>query len=268
MAARSYFSLSRLIYRRKLRWMWRAKAIITVSDHTRRELLKFFPSKDPKKVITIHNGIHPKWRVINDLRMKRQFLSGHGLLERRVVLHVGRDVWYKNFPAVLRAFASLSIEDAVLVKVGILSVQTVALLQENDLLHRFVHFESLSDDELVVLYNVADVFVFPSLSEGFGWPPLEAMACGCPVILSDRGSLGEVGGKACIYVDPEDHKALASAISEVLSNRKVAAELRANGLVHSKKFDWSITAKKMLAILLNSHVDEGGEEQPEVFRRK
>jgi glycosyltransferase involved in cell wall biosynthesis len=98
------------------------------------------------------------------------------------------------------------------------------------------------------LYRAADVFVYPSLYEGFGMPPVEAMACGCPVISSDRGSLGEIVGDAAAIVDPEDVGSIAKQLRLLATDVSVRERLRKAGLEQAGKFDWNRTASETLAI--------------------
>jgi len=106
----------------------------------------------------------------------------------------------------------------------------------------------VTNDDLPNLYRAADAFVYPSLYEGFGLPPIEAMACGCPVICSDRGSLGEVVGGAAAIVDPEDTESIASQLSRIAGSENLQDQLRKAGLSQAKKFDWQRAADETLAI--------------------
>lgn len=107
---------------------------------------------------------------------------------------------------------------------------------------------NVTDGQLAALYHAGGVFVFPSLDEGFGLPPLEAMACGTPVIASNTGALPEVLGDAAILVSPSDIEGLATAIEAVLTDRELADSLRNRGLEHSRHFSWEKTARKTLAV--------------------
>lgn len=106
----------------------------------------------------------------------------------------------------------------------------------------------VSNDDLPNLYRAADVFVYPSLYEGFGMPPVESMACGCPVICSARGSLGEVAGQAAAFVDPEDVESMANQLAALAGDAELRERLRDAGLAHAKKFDWVRTAADTLSV--------------------
>ena len=106
----------------------------------------------------------------------------------------------------------------------------------------------LTDADLPALYSAADLFVFPSLYEGFGLPPLEAMACGAPVVCSNAASLPEVVGDAAVTVDPYDVEALAQAMHRVLTDSVVRDDLRAKGLARAAQFTWERTAQETMKV--------------------
>ena len=109
---------------------------------------------------------------------------------------------------------------------------------------RVVFTGYVPEADLPALYSAADLFVFPSLYEGFGLPPLEAMACGTPVVCSNSSSLPEVVGDAAVTVDPYDVEALAQAMHRVLSDANLRDELRAKGLARTAQFTWERTARE------------------------
>jgi glycosyltransferase involved in cell wall biosynthesis len=105
----------------------------------------------------------------------------------------------------------------------------------------------LPEDDLAAVYNMADLFVFPSLYEGFGLPPLEAMACGLPVVASSAPALAEVLNGAALLVDPSDVNALAEASAKALGDRRLRSRLRRQGLERASQFSWQRTARGTVA---------------------
>src|SRR5205807_1543464 len=106
----------------------------------------------------------------------------------------------------------------------------------------------VEDNRLSALYRAADGFVYPSLYEGFGLPPLEAMACGCPVLCSNRGSLAEVAGNAALMVDPENVADLKTQLTRLATDSSLRKQLRAEGLQQAKRFHWQGTAAATLRV--------------------
>jgi glycosyltransferase involved in cell wall biosynthesis len=157
-----------------------------------------------------------------------------------VVIHVGKASSYKNRIGALRAFDKLhqTLPDARMFLVhGSPTHEESAFLAECRSRHAIEFLPAITRSELREFYGAADALIFPSLYEGFGWPPLEAMACGCPVVCTTRGSLKEVVGDAALTVqDPHDHAALAAALRKVLSEAALACDLRTRGLERVKQF--------------------------------
>lgn len=248
MIYRGWSGTYRLRYKLNLRLMRRARAIVTVSEHTKRDLLKYCPFIPSQKVFAIHNGLERKWKRVEDATRLEQVLRTYGLDGKTIVLHVGNDNWYKNFATLLRAFATLDDPKLVLVKVGDCGTLNKELIQQLEIAKRFVHIRGADDEQLMCLYSVADMLVFPSLHEGFGWPPLEAMACGCPVITTRKASLPEVCGEACLYVDPRDVDGIAAAICSLRTDRDTRVNLIHVGLLQAHKFDWRNTSQAILKV--------------------
>jgi glycosyltransferase involved in cell wall biosynthesis len=245
---RGWSGTYRLRFKLNLRIMKRARAIIAISEHTKKDLLKYCPFIPPEKVFVIHNGLERKWKRIEDQARLDQVRRTYGLEGKTIVLHVGNDNWYKNVATLLRAVAAVDDPNFVLVKVGDLGTANRELIQQLSIANRFVHIRGADDDQLMCLYSLADMLVFPSLHEGFGWPPLEAMACGCPVITTRKASLPEVCGEASMYVDPRDVEGIAAAIRSLRDDPHVRDDLIHRGLSQAQKFDWRKTTEEILRV--------------------
>ena len=155
--------------------MRRARAIVTVSEHTKKDLLKYCPFIPAEKVFAIHSGLERKWKRVEDEARLEQARCTCRLDGKTIVLHVGNDNWYKNFDSLLRAFAAVDDRQLILVKVGACGAPNLELIQQLGIANHFVHIRGADDEQLMCLYSIAEMLVFPSLHEGFGWPPLEAM---------------------------------------------------------------------------------------------
>lgn len=237
-----------LRYRWNLRFLPKAKFVVTVSQNTRTELLRFCPFIPGERVIPVHNGLEDRWKRITSPELLDRYRVQHKLKGKRTVLHVGSDVFYKNKAGVIRAFAQLNRTDLLLVLVGDLTRETEGLIDALGIRASVRQLNNLNDEDLVTLYNVADMLVFPSISEGFGWPPLEAMACGCPVIASNAGSLPEICGDACLYVNATNTGEIAEAINRVLGEEKLRDKLIATGRLQAATYSWKSTAAEFLTL--------------------
>jgi len=215
--------------------MFKARKIITDSQCTKNGILKYtsFKSED---IVVIFPGISTKFRLLDKDKVKQRFN-----FNKPAVLHVGHDNFYKNVEGLIKAIALLG-KGVKLVKVGPISKRQFKLLKNLDI--DFIQFMHLSEEELIKVYNAADILVYPSWHEGFGFPVLEAMACGCPVICSDRGSLPEIASGASIMVSPDDISTMAEAIKKVLGNQQLRQELTEKGREQIKKFSWENTVKQ------------------------
>jgi glycosyltransferase involved in cell wall biosynthesis len=182
-------------------------------------------------------------------------------LERPYLLHVGRLDPGKNLRTLLAALAELrdggAPHDLVLAgPPGWKNEGFFRLLRELDLEGRVRLLGYVPDADLPALYTAADVFVFPSLYEGFGLPPLEAMACGTPVVASSRSAMPEVLGDAAVLVDPRDARALAGAVRRVLDDGPLRSGLRQAGLRRAEAYSWEAAARATVRVY--GRAAEGG----------
>lgn len=225
-----------------------AARLITDSDFTRGELIAR-SAKSVGKAITIYPGLEPHFYPFSGDEKTRWREKWAG--NCKLVLHIGHCQPRKNLEGLLLALALLARRnlDFRFIQVGGVFSQSQQRLIENlGLRDKVRQISRVSEGELVILYNAADVVVLPSLYEGFGFPALEAMACGTPVVASSVASFPEVVGDAGLLVDPHDPQAIADAIICVLSNSMLAEELRRRGLERAKLFTWERTAEKVLTV--------------------
>jgi glycosyltransferase involved in cell wall biosynthesis len=183
----------------------------------------------------------------NDIALVRERYQ----LDHDFVLYVGNIKPHKNLVRLIEAFADLRRDDRFeplkLLIIGdeISKLPALRRAVHRHKLHKHVRFLGyLPDQTLASLYRLASVFVFPSLYEGFGLPPLEAMASGTPVVTSNVSSLPEVAGGAAVLVDPYDVESIAEGLRRVLTNPALAAELRQKGLERAREFSWERSVRR------------------------
>jgi glycosyltransferase involved in cell wall biosynthesis len=222
-------------------------AVIAVSEKTKEDILERF-DVEQEKIHVIHNGISQHFRRLEPSEALQKFRTRYSL-DRPFVLYVGGLGRHKNIPVLLRAFRIVREKEKgiQLVFAGRRFVEAHELVREAWRLgieNSIRDFGMLQDDELVLLYNLASVVVLPSLYEGFGFPALEAMACGTPVIVSDRGSLPEIVGDAAIVVEADRAESFATALERVLVDSDLRNKLRERGLRRAGGFTWEEAARK------------------------
>jgi glycosyltransferase involved in cell wall biosynthesis len=223
------------------RWAAWARLVLTNSEFSRSELVRWL--KIPKEKIRVVGGGHEHiLRTAPDSSV----LSRHGLGSRPYVLAVSSLSRNKNLEAVSAAIRLLGPAGCDYVLAGPANPRVFGHSPEQSL-PNLIQLGYVSDGELRALYQRAACLVYPSRYEGFGFPPLEAMACGCPVIVSQTSSLPEVCGDAALYVDPEAPAQLAAAIRRVLCEEGLRAQLRVAGLERAQRWSWERCAADTLA---------------------
>jgi glycosyltransferase involved in cell wall biosynthesis len=167
-----------------------------------------------------------------------------------IILHVGPEADHKNVTSLIKVLYELRKTglNVKLIRVGNRSKDITSIIKKYQLEKNVEYRTNVNDEELVELYNMADVFAFPSFYEGFGLPVLEAMACGCPVVTSNTPSLLNVAGEAAITVDPKDGDGLTRAIMAVLTDRELRKRLIDSGMARVELFSWDKTAKETLKV--------------------
>ena len=246
--------------------MWsathRAARVMTVSEASKRDILRYFRVAE-SRIDVIYNAIDDRfWQApdpeeIDRVRQRYQ-------LDAPFVLYAGNIKPHKNLERLIEAFHLLR-QDATFKDVRLLiigdEISKYASLRRavhRHKLHKHVRFFGFVPDRtLAALYRLADVFVFPSLYEGFGLPPLEAMASGTPVITSNVSSLPEVVGDAAVMIDPYEPAAIADAMQRVLSDEALRADLRRRGLARAREFSWERSIGRVREIYREVAKSEG-----------
>lgn len=228
----------------------KADCIITISNSTKNDLKHL--KVDAGKIKVIHLAADEKFQPLD--KEKIQTFKTKYNLNFRFLLYIGTLEPRKNIPTLIQAFSNLKKKHVLPHKLVIAGKKgwkyksIFELIEKLNLQDDVIFTGYVPDEDLPALYNAADLFVFPSLYEGFGLPPLEAMACGCPVITSNTSSLPEVVGDAGIMIDPYDVDGLAEAIYNVLTNMELKEDMVKKGLERAKMFSWEKTAKETLKV--------------------
>jgi glycosyltransferase involved in cell wall biosynthesis len=259
----------------------RAAQVIADSECSRRDAIRILALAD-ERVTTIPLAVSAEYGAAHDEALIAQMRDRYGLHGKRVVCtFAGLDV-RKNLATLLRAFARVSadIGDDVRLVVGskahgnaALYPDPMPLVRELGIAHRVIFTGSISDDEKIALYQMADCSVAPSLYEGFGLTPLEAMACGTPVVAADASCTPEVVGDAALLVAPQDVTAFAAAMIRVLSDEGLARQLRQRGRDRARQFSWGRTATATRAVYQHvqtatkpAMMQAAGEQSAEITR--
>ncbi len=237
---------------RTRRTAWRARKVITISEFSARDIAELY-GLPLDRIAVIPCG------VSNDFRPQRD-PAEFGALRRRIglpdapfILFVGGADPRKNHQAAVRAFAARADElkgrQLVLVGDSVHRFGNMArTIAQCGLEGRVICPGRLPIDDIARLYSHADLFVFPSLYEGFGMPVIEAMACGAPVVTSNRTALPEVAGEAALLVNPESDEELAEAMVRVLRDASLRGALRKKGFERARQFTWARAAQQTLAV--------------------
>jgi glycosyltransferase involved in cell wall biosynthesis len=232
----------------------RAARVATVSEFSREDLLRTY-RLSPEKVVVTYNGVEPRFQPIPEDHREAASVRDRWGIAGPYILALGSLQPRKNLPRLIRAYGALRRRHPQINHQLVIAGRDLWLTGE---IHRQVAEEPwareivrtgyVPDEALPALYRNADLLVYPSFFEGFGLPPIEAMACGVPVVTSHVGSLPEVCGEAAAWIDPFDEDSIERVMLEVLTNPDRQASMRVAGLEQARRFDWQQTARRTLAL--------------------
>ena len=228
----------------------RANAIIAISENTKNDIIRFI-GVSAEKISVIYEAPDKKYRIIEDHQEKERVIRRYAL-KIPFIFYSGSLSPRKNISSLLESFARIKdrIPHYLVFTAGKSWKDSPVFkkIQELEVEDRIIVAGHVKDEDMPLLYNLAGLFVYPSLYEGFGLPPLEAMACGCPVITSNTSSLPEVVSNAAIMVDPYNFEQLAGKMYEVLTNDFLKKELIEKGIKRVELFSWEKVAGKMVEL--------------------
>lgn len=230
----------------------RAATVLTLSEFSKQDIVRRY-CVPPEKVVVAPGAADPMFRPLHDTARLEGVRARYKTSER-FILCVGNLQPRKNLRALIAAYVKLRRAGAIshrLVLVGRrawLYDDTFAAARDSGYTDELVFTDYVPDEDLVALYNAADLFVYPSIFEGFGLPPLEAMACGTPVIASNTSAIPETVGDAALTVNPFDIEGLASALAMALTDAELRAQLSTRGVQRAAVFSWENTARTILNV--------------------
>ncbi len=261
-------------YRRKLVPLVspHSKAIITVSHYEKERIMSRL-AVDEKRIEVVYNGINEKhFRLSGDVRNKKIVQERYGLPER-FILFLGNPSGRKNPLGVIEAYvmySSRTRDPLPLVTPGLPARFVQHALKKLNTPYdrtKFVTPGYIREEDLAEIYRLSEVFLFPSLSEGFGMPVIEAMACGTPVVASKISCMPEIAGDAALLVDPMSAPSIADGLLKLLDNSDLRNEKIQDGLINARRFSWTNTAEKVLGIY-EKVLHPSTTEKPTSIRRK
>ena len=233
----------------------RCDRIIAVSESTKADFLRFF-DYPPERIDVVHLGVEPRFRPVS--QEARTGVRARYGLDDPYLLFIGELSPRKNLQRLVEAFGRSGLaQDLQLVLAGNRTYGTEeieAAIDASGFAQRVLRPGYVADEDLPALYGEARAFCFPSLYEGFGLPILEAMACGTPVVASDRGAAPEVAAGHAVLADPEDTDAIAAALREAV---EPSPGLREAARAHAGRFTWERTAQQTLAVYRRAAGGEG-----------
>ena len=244
-----YHPIDRRIYRWKFQRACRiADRIIAVSECTKRDIMTFF-SVPEEKINVVYQGCHPQFRQIAPNEKKHEIREKYKL-PHRFLLYVGSIEPRKNLLSAVKALSRLP-GDIHLVAIGKATpyqVQMETYARQSGVESRLHIRNNFHFSDLPAVYQLADVFLYPSFFEGFGIPVIEALSCGVPVIAATGSCLEEAGGPDSIYVHPDDDQEMAARILEILNDESLANRMKASGKLYVKRFDDEQIASEIIRI--------------------
>lgn len=230
-----------------------AKKIIAVSSTVKSDILNKFPNIPEHKVEVVYHGLHSRFIRVQDTYRLVKLRTKYNLPDS-FFLFVGNIEPKKNLINLIKAFIYLKRTYNIAQKLLIVGAKgwkysdIFDYCENSPLKNEMIFLGYINEDELPSLYTLAELFIFPSYYEGFGLPVLEAMSCGCPVIISNRGALPEISGGLCLQFNPDSVEEIAKTILKTITNTNVTKDRIDKSIKWSKGFNWDVSGAQALRI--------------------
>ncbi|NRA67493.1 MAG: glycosyltransferase family 4 protein [Pseudobacteriovorax sp.] len=214
----------------------RSEFILTVSQFSKREIVRTL-GLESSKIFVTYNGVSPRYKPIKDMEYLNYVRDIYGLPDE-FILCVSNNKPHKNVQQLVRAYCFSDIKIPLVLACPV--DRDLIYIAENYGKKHLLYFSKfVAEEHLPAFYSMTKLFVYPSTYEGFGLPPLEALSCGTPVVVSQTSSLPEVVGPHAIFTNPYDFKTIARALEDGISNSSLRRKLAEDGLKHATKYSWS-----------------------------
>ena len=223
----------------------RSRFILTVSQFSKQEIIRTL-GLEAEKIFVTYNGVSENYRPVEDVQYLKYVKEMYGLPDR-FILCVSNNKPHKNIHQLVRAFcySNLSIP---LVLACPVDFNLIRIAENYGKKHLLYFSKFIEETHLPAFYSMTKLFVYPSTYEGFGLPPLEALACGAPVVVAKSSSLPEVVGDNAIFANPYDYKSIAEALENGINNDALRRSLQENGRIYAQKFSWESMSIRTLEI--------------------
>jgi glycosyltransferase involved in cell wall biosynthesis len=228
----------------------KARHILADSENTKKDMVEHLKLKQ-EKITVVPLGVESIFKPLPPKELSK-LRAKYKLPNKKFILHISSEEPRKNYAHLLGAFARLkdTFPDHYILKVGNAWPKRAKkhgqLIRKLNISERVITIPTVPEEDLPAFYNIADVFVMPSIYEGFGLPLLEAMACGCPTIAYNTSSIPEVAGKASVLTPTGDIEQLMHSINNVLTDKRLRDKIRKEGIKQAKQFTWEKCAEQTL----------------------
>ncbi|WP_164122232.1 glycosyltransferase family 4 protein [Sphingobacterium sp. xlx-130] len=238
-----YSHIDRYIYNKKFKYaVNHADKIIAISEQTKNDIVAYY-GISAEKIDVIYQGCHPAFKIPKTAVQKEEIRNKLDLPER-FLLNVGSIEPRKNAFSIVKAIEHLDIPLVLVGKGTKYADEIKKYVSEKGLNKKVLFLQGLSMEELSIIYTMADIFIYPSIYEGFGIPIIEALYSGVPVIATNSGVFPEAGGPFSYYIDPKNIEEMQHAINSILDNQQIRNEMIENGLKYVQRFNDEVIAEK------------------------